>query len=76
MEDILLTERQAYLAMFAFLSRHYELGLKELGGILGSMALLPDGEPADVAFASEWREAVTAAMAGTIHAALRTGDRE
>jgi len=70
MEEQLLTERVAYLAMFRFLERHFQNGLEELGGILGSMAFLPDGGSADPAMIEEWRNAVQEALAGEVHAGL------
>ncbi len=62
-----LTEREAYLAMFHFLEAHYKRGLEELGGLLGSLALLPDGSPADPACLQDWKLAVDAVRKG--HAA-------
>lgn len=39
-----LSSRQAYLAMFEFLRRHYERGpTDEIGGLLGGLSLLADG---------------------------------
>jgi hypothetical protein len=71
MEDTSLTAREAYLAMHAFLQRQYELGWEELGGLLGSMALLADGQVVDPALARDWGEAVAAVKAGTVDAQLR-----
>ena len=71
MEDNYLTECQAYLAMHAFLNRQYELGWEELGGILGSMSLLSNGQPADPALAQDWAEAVAAVRKGAVDAQLR-----
>lgn len=68
-----LTEEQAYLAMYYFLDKHFALGLEELGGILSSMSLLPDGKPADAAISIEWQEAVSAAMSGQVNAQLVIG---
>jgi len=65
-----LTKEQAYLAMYSFLDKQYSLGCEELGSILGNMSLLPDGNPADPALASDWQEAVTAAVSGQINAQL------
>jgi len=65
-----LTQEQAYLAMYSFLDKQFSLGWKELGGILGSMSLLPDGRPADAALVSHWQEAVAAATSGTVNAQL------
>lgn len=67
-----LTDRQAYLAMFHFLQEKYRMGgLDDLGGLLGSMSLLADGSTADPAFADDWRQAVEAALSGTVDSALR-----
>ena len=58
-----LTAQQAYLAMFEFLRQHYERGPSdEIGGLLGSLSLLADGQPADAAMASDWQAAVTAVL--------------
>jgi hypothetical protein len=59
----LLSERQAYVAMLAFLDAQYQSGVEELAGLLGSMSLLADGRPADSAIAQEWRAAVEIALA-------------
>ena len=62
--ELRLTARQAYLAMFEFLRRHYARGpTDQVGGLLGSLSLLPDGQPADSALASDWGEAVAAVLA-------------
>ena len=62
--DSLLTSRQAYLAMFEFLRQHNERGPSdEIGGLLGSMSLLADGQPADPAYATDWAAAVSAVLA-------------
>ncbi|QEL20302.1 hypothetical protein [Limnoglobus roseus] len=58
-----LTSRQAYLAMFEFLRRHYERGpTDEIGGLLGSLSVLADGTSADPAYANDWAEAVAAVL--------------
>jgi hypothetical protein len=62
--DTTLTVRQAYLAMFEFLRRHYERGpTDEIGGLLGSLSLLSDGKPADEAMLSDFETAVGAVLA-------------
>ncbi|MDN3923211.1 hypothetical protein [Roseateles violae] len=76
MEDTSLTTRQAYLAMYAFLSRQYELGCEELGGLLGSMSLLADGQTVDPAVGQDWAEAVASAKSGTVDAYLKLQGRE
>jgi hypothetical protein len=69
-----LTSRQAYLAMFEFLHRYYErCHSDEIGGLLGGLALLEDGQPADRAYASDWAAAVRVVLATETPAA---GNRE
>ena len=59
-----LTPHQAYLCMFEFLRRHCERGpTDEIGGLLGALSLLPDGQSADPAYAVDWSEAVVAVLA-------------
>lgn len=59
-----LTPRQAYLCMFEFLRMYYERGHSdEIGGLLGSLSLLPDGQPADAAQAADWAKAVSTVLA-------------
>jgi hypothetical protein len=66
-----LSEQQAYLAMFAFLEGQYvSTGAADLGALLGSLSLLPDGSPADPAHAEEWRASVEAALTGRVNATL------
>jgi hypothetical protein len=74
-----LNPQQAYLCMFEFLRRYYERGpTDEVGGLLGSLSLLPDGQPADPAYARDWAEVVAAVLAaeatgGYTKAAFRLG---
>lgn len=56
--------------MFYFLDRKFDHGVRELADILGSMSLLPDGTPADPAFAQEWAEAIEQAVSGQVSARL------
>ena len=61
-----LTFRQAYLAMFEFLRQHHIRGLsesEEIGGLLGGLSLLADGQPADPAYLADWADAVRAVLA-------------
>lgn len=59
----------AYLAMFAFLEEQYGRGSNDsLGTLLGSMALMEDGSPADAALAEDWSKAVAAVKAGKVNA--------
>jgi len=60
-----ITVREAYAAMYRYLERLYELtGEDELGGLLGSMSLLPDGQTADPAAWTDWIQAVEEIRAG------------
>ena len=60
----LLTSRLAYLCMFEFLRRYYERGQSdEVGGLLGGLSLLADGQPADSAYALDWEQVVKAVLA-------------
>ena len=68
--DNAVTAEQAYLAMFHFLDRKFDSGVRELADVLGPMSLLPDGTPADPAFAQEWAEAVEQAVSGQVSANL------
>jgi hypothetical protein len=62
-----LSLREAYLAMFRFLERYYELTrADDVGALLGSLALLPDGGPADAAMWSDWVKAVADVKAGVV----------
>jgi hypothetical protein len=71
-----MSNREAYLAMFAFLQQQYVLSRgDEIGALLGSMALLPDGRPADQALAQDWDQAVARACSGVVDATLRLGEK-
>ena len=64
-----LTPTQAYLAMLAFLEAQYKATASdEIGGLLGSMALLPDGLPVDSAISADWMAAVEASWSGLVQA--------
>jgi hypothetical protein len=66
-----LTPKQAYLAMYSFLESHYQRSkADDVGALLGSMSLLPDGMPADPAIASDWRLAVQSALSGSVDTSL------
>ena len=65
-----LTDKQAYLAMFAFLEEEYRLSHSdEIGALLGSLSLLADGSPADPAVRKQWSDAVCLALSGNVDAA-------
>ncbi|WP_224367595.1 hypothetical protein [Hyalangium versicolor] len=60
-----ITLREAYAAMYRYLEKAYELtGADELGGLLGTLSLLPDGQPADPAAWTDWLHAVEEVRAG------------
>jgi hypothetical protein len=64
-----LKEKQAYLAMFAFLEAHYaRTGSDDIGSLLGDLSLLPDGGPADPAVTDDWSKAVADAKSGRVSA--------
>ncbi|WP_299408346.1 hypothetical protein [Acaryochloris sp. IP29b_bin.148] len=53
--DDKVTVREAYLAMFEYLRCYYEHGKSdEIGGMLGDLSLLQDGESADPAVMSDF----------------------
>lgn len=59
MDKFNLDEKEAYKAMFFFLEHLYEMTKDDsLGGILGSMLLLEDGQPIDRAYWQDWLAAV------------------
>ena len=54
-----LNAKEAYSAMFYFLEDIYlRTKSDELGGILGTLAMLDDGQPADPAVWEEWEQAI------------------
>ena len=68
----LLTVTEAYAAMYTFLDRIFAATHSdELGGLLGGMSLLPDGNPADPAAWSDWLHAVAIVKAGRANLELK-----
>lgn len=62
-----LTEHEAYAAMFAFLEHRYRLTESDdLGTLLGSMSLLPDGGTADPAIWEDWLNAIREAESQSV----------
>ena len=54
-----ITIKQAYEAMYLYLVQLYEMSKSDdIGGLLGSMSTLPNGEIADPAIWSDWLECV------------------
>lgn len=65
-DAIQVTSHQAYLAMYEFFRQYYERGRSdEIGGLLGSLSLLPDGSSADPAMDRDWAEAIDTVMKGS-----------
>mgnify|MGYP000205072832 CR=1 FL=1 len=65
-EHARLSPEEAYAAMYAFLDAYWERGgrsAEELAILLGGMAILPDGSPADPALWAEWIDAIRAVRA-------------
>ena len=61
----MMTDKQAYAAMFYFLAQLYERTKSDdLGGFLGGMSMLQDGHTADPAVLHDWDEAVEYALKG------------
>lgn len=59
MEKDKLTEKEAYLAMLAFLENLYALTKSDdLAGFLGGMQLMDDGTTMDSAAWKDWEQAV------------------
>jgi len=67
-----MSEHEAFLAMFAFLEAEYELSKSDgIGALLGTMSLLPDGQPSDPAIFEQWREACRKVERGEVNATLQ-----
>ncbi len=72
MNDKKISLEQAYLAMYAFLENHYaRTNSNDIGGLLGDLSLLSDGNSADPAARTDWDEAVQKAISGNVDAMLR-----
>jgi len=70
--SINLTEKEAYAAMYAYLVAVYERTQSDdLGGLLGDMSTLADGETADPAVWHEWLECVNQAKQNKVDTSLR-----
>jgi len=60
----MITEEQAYAAMYHFLDQYYQQTKSDdVGALLGSMSLL-NGEPVDSAISGDWEDAIEFALAG------------
>jgi hypothetical protein len=68
----MLTKKEAYEAMFAYLLEWYQLsGSDVLGSRLGDLSLLADGSTADPAAWEDWERAVAKVIGGHVDATLR-----
>ena len=77
MSEALLTTKEAYAAMYLFLSDLYEkAGLDQLGGVLGGMSVLPDGTTADPACWDDWLRFVDKSKSQNVDIGLRLNDRD
>ena len=67
-----MNSKTAYLAMYDFLEREYNLTKDGgIGGLLGSMSFLEDGHTADPAVWNDWLESVRRAQDGDVDGSLR-----
>ena len=63
--SVILDESTAYAAMFEFLNSYYESTKSDdIGSLLGSMSIMEDGDPVDIAFKYEWKESIEKAIKG------------
>jgi len=68
----MLTEDEAYLAMYTYLERRWNITKSpDLANCLSDMSLLPGGSSADPAIRREWLEAVRLVKAGKVDAIQR-----
>ena len=73
--QVSVTPRQAYSAMYIFLEEYYQLTKSDdIGGLLGSMSLLPDGGSADPAILEDWSVALSKALEGGVDVNLSFKD--
>ena len=71
MAEAVITEKEAYLAMFEFLYNHWSrCQSDDLAALLGSLAVAPDGGPMDPAFSQDWKSAVAKAQRGEVNASI------
>ena len=60
-----LTDEQAYAAMFRFLEQFYDRTKSDdIGGLLGDMAIMPDGGNANPVVRRDWEDAIRYALDG------------
>nr|WP_320167305.1 hypothetical protein [uncultured Methylophaga sp.] len=72
MDDVKISKKEAYLAMYAFLDNYYSLTKSDdIAGLLGELSLLADGGSADPSAKSDWNEALQKALSGKVNAQLQ-----
>jgi hypothetical protein len=60
----MLTQEQAYAAMFLFLAQYYHrTSSDDVGGLLSDLQIMPDGISADPAAMSDWQTCLAQAQA-------------
>lgn len=68
-----MTISEGYRVMFKFLDTQYwREQSDELGGLLGDMSLLADGDPADPALMNDWNIAVQRVMGQSVKSELNS----
>jgi hypothetical protein len=71
MNDKILTKKEAYLAMYAFLEDYYSRDKNdELANLLSDLSLLEDGGTADSAIEDDWNDALERVFQGKVDARL------
>ena len=75
--DSQVSPEQAFLAMFSFLEDYYNrTGSDDVGSLLGSMSLMDNGKPMDIAMWHEWLECISKSQSGHIDANMQITDKE
>jgi hypothetical protein len=70
--SINLNEKEAYAAMYAYLSAVYDRTQSDdLGGLLGDMSTVGDGETADPAVWHQWLRCVNQVKQSQVDTSLR-----
>ncbi len=73
--DDMVNVKEAYIAMFSFLEELYsKYEFEQLGGLLGSLSMLPDGSPADQAMWNDWVKCVQRSRQGCVDASIHLND--
>ena len=69
--DDKISVKEAYVAMFSLLEELYaKYEFDQLGGLLGSLSLLPDGSPADQAIWADWINCVQRSREGRVNVSM------